>query len=126
MRALLGIILARGPARFNRGAPGFCPKKVSIDPIAFIAGTFGPLVGADLVARAHRPSQVDVGEEERHDAAYYAELGRWFPQLAPPAHLPRERMLEHWNAALRSDAGAAAIARTFEAAIRRDSAKTLR
>jgi hypothetical protein len=49
----------------------------------------------------------------RHDAAYYTELARWFPELAPPAGHAPERMLEHWNHALRSDAGEACVARVF-------------
>jgi SAM-dependent methyltransferase len=48
-----------------------------------------------------------------HDAAYYAELARWFPDLAPEPSVARERMLEHWNTALRSDAGEACVARVF-------------
>jgi hypothetical protein len=48
-----------------------------------------------------------------HDAAYYGELARWFPDLAPASDLPRERMLEHWNTALRSDTGEACVARVF-------------
>jgi hypothetical protein len=51
----------------------------------------------------------------RHDAAYYAELARWFPEIAPPAHIGRERALGHWNQALRSDAGQEAVARAFAA-----------
>jgi hypothetical protein len=58
----------------------------------------------------------------RHDAAYYGELARWLPELAPPDHLARERRLDYWNAALRSEAGVAAVARAFEAAVQGGSA----
>jgi hypothetical protein len=49
----------------------------------------------------------------RHDVAYYGELARWFPEIAPPPGTATERMLEHWNHALRSDAGEACVARVF-------------
>jgi len=48
-----------------------------------------------------------------HDDAYFAELSDWFPEVAPSPALPREARLDHWNAALRSDPGAEAIARAF-------------
>ena len=51
----------------------------------------------------------------RHDTAYYAELARWFPEIAPSSDVPRERALGHWNEALRSDAGQEAVARAFAA-----------
>jgi hypothetical protein len=51
----------------------------------------------------------------RHDTAYYAELARWFPEIAPPAHVSRERALGHWNEALRSDRGQEAVAKAFAA-----------
>jgi hypothetical protein len=51
----------------------------------------------------------------RHDMAYYAELARWFPEIAPPPDVPGDRALGHWNEALRSDAGQEAVARAFEA-----------
>ncbi len=51
----------------------------------------------------------------RHDTAYYAELARWFPEIAPPSDVPRDRALGHWNEALRSDAGQEAVARAFAA-----------
>ncbi len=51
----------------------------------------------------------------RHDAAYYAELARWFPEIAPPPHVSCEHALGHWNQALRSDAGQEAVARAFAA-----------
>jgi hypothetical protein len=52
----------------------------------------------------------------QHDAAYFAELARWFSELAPPPALDpgdRSATLDHWNRALRSDAGEAAVARRF-------------
>jgi len=49
----------------------------------------------------------------RHDDAYFAELARWFPDAAPPTGLPPEARLDHWCRALRSDAGAHAVARAF-------------
>jgi len=49
----------------------------------------------------------------RHDTAYYGELARWFPEIAPAAGTANEHMLEHWNRALRSDAGEACVARVF-------------
>jgi hypothetical protein len=49
----------------------------------------------------------------RHDDAYYGELARWFPELAPPEGLPREAHLDHWNAALRGDHREETIARAF-------------
>jgi len=60
------------------------------------------------------PDSVLVRWYTRHDAAYYAELARWFPEIAPPAEIATERMLEHWNHALRSDAGEACVARVFQ------------
>jgi hypothetical protein len=51
----------------------------------------------------------------RHDAAYYDELARWFPEVAPPPDLSRDHALGHWNQALRSDAGQEAVARAFAA-----------
>jgi hypothetical protein len=51
----------------------------------------------------------------RHDAAYYAELARWFPEVAPPPSISRDHALGHWNEALRSDRGQEAVARAFAA-----------
>lgn len=49
----------------------------------------------------------------RHDDAYYAELAAWFPAIAPARGLAADARLDHWNAALRSDAGVEAIAAAF-------------
>lgn len=52
----------------------------------------------------------------RHDHGYFTELARWFPALAPSPRAAPASRLEHWNRALRSDAGLAEIARAFAAA----------
>ncbi len=62
-----------------------------------------------------------------HDAAYFAELARALPELAPEAGVRAGRaatigaaeQLDHWNASLRSERGAEAIAAHFEREIRR-------
>ena len=61
------------------------------------------------------PSDVLERWYARHDAAYYAELARWFPEVAPPPDTHRDHALGHWNQALRSDAGQEAVARAFAA-----------
>lgn len=61
----------------------------------------------------------------RHDLAFYAELERWFPELAPAAELAVEGRLEHWNRALRGDRAEEVVARAF-ARRRRPPAPTLR
>jgi hypothetical protein len=48
-----------------------------------------------------------------HDEAYFAELARWFPELAPGGELVREGRLEHWNRALREDRAGPMIAAAF-------------
>jgi hypothetical protein len=48
-----------------------------------------------------------------HDDAYFGELARWFPSLAPPAAGETGERLAHWNEVLRSDAGAAAVVERF-------------
>lgn len=48
-----------------------------------------------------------------HDDAYFRELGDWFPELAPPASSAPQARLEHWNRALQSSRGEAAVARRF-------------
>lgn len=59
------------------------------------------------------PAEVLEAWYAEHDDAYYGELGRWFPALAPaPGLAPAERLL-HWNAALREGRAAAAIERAF-------------
>lgn len=65
----------------------------------------------------------------RHDHGYYAELARWFPELAPGAELAPEGRLAHWNAALREERALEVVGRAFarharspEARIRRESA----
>ena len=69
-------------------------------------GEAGPQsIAAEVLERWYR----------RHDDAYYAELARWFPELAPAADLAPEGRLDHWNRALRSDAGASAVAFAFAA-----------
>jgi hypothetical protein len=49
----------------------------------------------------------------RHDDAYYGELARWFPGLAPGADLAPEARLDHWNRVLRSELGVEAVAGAF-------------
>lgn len=53
-----------------------------------------------------------------HDDAYFAELALWFPGVAPGPDMPTAARLDHWNRALRSDAGAEAVARRFEGLMR--------
>jgi hypothetical protein len=48
-----------------------------------------------------------------HDRAYYGELGRWFPSLAPDARLDASAKFEHWNQILRSDRGSEAVVERF-------------
>jgi hypothetical protein len=49
-----------------------------------------------------------------HDAAYGAELARWFPELAPAETVPASQRLEAWNEKLRSASAPDAIARGFQ------------
>lgn len=49
-----------------------------------------------------------------HDDAYYGEFARTLPDLAPAPELDPAARLDHWNAALRSDRGEAAIAAHFD------------
>ncbi len=56
----------------------------------------------------------------RHDRAYFAELSRRFPPLAPRSELSAPALLAYWNAILRSDEGQRAVARLF-AALRKSS-----
>jgi hypothetical protein len=49
----------------------------------------------------------------RHDDAYYGELARWFPELAPGPEVPAAGRLEHWNAALRGDRAASVLPAAF-------------
>lgn len=49
----------------------------------------------------------------RHDDAYYAELARWFPELAAAPEIAPEARLDHWNRALRSDRAGEVIERAF-------------
>jgi len=48
-----------------------------------------------------------------HDRAYYAELARWFPELAPAKDVAPEARLDHWNRALRSEPAGEVIERAF-------------
>ncbi len=50
-----------------------------------------------------------------HDRAYFGELARWFPSIAPPADQEAARQLDHWNQVLRSDRGSEAVVRHFRA-----------
>jgi hypothetical protein len=49
----------------------------------------------------------------QHDDAYYAELARWFPRIAPAAGIEPGARLGHWNTVLRSDSGCEAVAASF-------------
>lgn len=49
----------------------------------------------------------------QHDHGYYAELARWFPELASPATTDPDARLEHWNRVLQSDRAEEAIASSF-------------
>ena len=53
------------------------------------------------------------GWYELHDHAYFGELARWFPELAPASDLRPEDRLDAWNRSLRGPDAAAAIARAF-------------
>ncbi len=55
-----------------------------------------------------------------HDDAYFAELASWFPALAPRPEISPVARLDHWNGALRSDAGVVEVARAFAARGRSD------
>ncbi|MEZ4332298.1 MAG: hypothetical protein R3F35_11125 [Myxococcota bacterium] len=57
-----------------------------------------------------------------HDDAYYGELAAALPELAPTAELDPGARLDHWNAALRSARGEAAIARWFALQMQRRAA----
>jgi len=48
-----------------------------------------------------------------HDDAYFAELARWFPELAPGGGLAPEGRLDHWNRALREERAGPLIAAAF-------------
>ena len=50
----------------------------------------------------------------RHDDAYFGELERWFPELAPAPEIVREARLEHWNRALRGERAEEAVAHAFD------------
>jgi len=54
-----------------------------------------------------------------HDDAFYRELADWFPGVAPAAARSSAEKLDHWNAALRSEAGIDEVARSFAARIER-------
>ena len=63
------------------------------------------VLGVRRGGRALDPADVLERWYARHDTAYYAELARWFPEIAPPPGIQPRRTLGHWNQALRSDAG---------------------
>ena len=48
-----------------------------------------------------------------HDDAYFAELGQWFPELAPREGLAPEARLDHWNRALREERAGPLTAAAF-------------
>jgi len=48
-----------------------------------------------------------------HDDAYFAELARWFPELAPRGDLAPEARLDHWNRSLREDRAGPLTAAAF-------------
>jgi len=48
-----------------------------------------------------------------HDRAYFAELARWLPEIAPPRAESAEELAASWTRELRSQAGAEAIADAF-------------
>ena len=52
-----------------------------------------------------------------HDDAYYGELARCFPSIAPAPDVEADARLDHWNRALRTDEGKAAIRRYFDSLI---------
>jgi hypothetical protein len=55
-----------------------------------------------------------------HDRAYFGELARWFPALAPgPGRSPSEAHRAHWERTLRSRKGAAEVARAFRSHMER-------
>jgi len=58
-------------------------------------------------------AQVLAGWHRLHDDAYFGELARWFPPVAPRLGLDPDKRLDHWNRALRSDAGLAAVVARF-------------
>jgi hypothetical protein len=47
-----------------------------------------------------------------HDTAYYGELARWQPRLAPDPGIDPAARLAHWNEVLRSERGVAVLAAT--------------
>jgi hypothetical protein len=49
-----------------------------------------------------------------HDDAYFRELARCFPGIAPPEPVEPSMRLEHWNRALRTVAGEVAVAHFFD------------
>jgi hypothetical protein len=50
---------------------------------------------------------------QAHDAAYFGELARWFPGLAPSPEAAPAEALAHWNEVLRSDRGSAGVVERF-------------
>jgi hypothetical protein len=52
-----------------------------------------------------------------HDDAYFGELARCFPAIAPPVDLDRAARPDHWNRILRSEVGEAAVAARFDEAM---------
>jgi len=48
-----------------------------------------------------------------HDRAYFGELTRWLPEIAPPPAASGEELAASWTRALRSPAGAEAVAGAF-------------
>ena len=64
-------------------------------------------------AAEHSVSAATLADWYRaHDAAYYGELARWQPGLAPDAGLAPTARLAHWNEVLRSDRGVALLGET--------------
>jgi len=51
---------------------------------------------------------------EAHDDAYYGELARCFPRIAPGSETATAARLDHWNRALRSATGEEAVAEFFD------------
>jgi hypothetical protein len=48
-----------------------------------------------------------------HDDAYFAELAGAFPAIAPPASMPAEARLDHWNRTLRTPLGEQSVRQLF-------------
>ena len=53
-----------------------------------------------------------------HDDAYYGELARAFPAIAPSPEIDPAARLDHWNRVLRTARGEAAVARFFDSLMR--------